>query len=144
MQEPRFLAADEHATAFTMETMWTANVEGIPTVHRYSIRVIANEPAKCWLSVSCRLDIDNMRQRQHRGVAPGAGSCPSQGAGQERALEICVAYVTCRRSSRSVTNAHYASVDYRLDAMMVRGPSGVLAKGAPQLFASSEGPNLIG
>jgi len=37
--------------------MW--DVEGIPTVHRCSIRVIANEPVKCWLSLSCRLDIDN-------------------------------------------------------------------------------------
>src|SRR5213083_2047880 len=57
MQEPSLLPTNEHATAFTIQSVGTRNVKLIATVHRFAIGVVANEPAQGGNTLGCRLHI---------------------------------------------------------------------------------------
>src|SRR5258708_642068 len=57
MEEPGLLPANEHTTAFTIQAVGTWNVPLIGTVHRFTIGVVANEPAQGGNTLGCRLHI---------------------------------------------------------------------------------------
>src|SRR5690348_16711172 len=57
MEESGLLPTNEHATAFTIQSVGAGNVELVATVHWFSIRIIADKPAQGRNPLGCRLHI---------------------------------------------------------------------------------------
>src|SRR5712692_7013239 len=57
MEEPGLLPANEHATAFTIQSVGASNVKLIATIHRLAVGVVANEPAQGGNTLGRRLHI---------------------------------------------------------------------------------------